>query len=231
MKHRLKVILVAVAVLAVAAAGLLLGLDSFARHSVQSGATFALEVPAAVDSMSIELAQGRLALDGLVIANPSGFRSPHLMRLDHLDSQLEPATLVAGTMVLTEFRIKGLEINIEQSLAGLNTDRVLASLKRLSQPSGPARDGKKIRLDRVVLEGIRANYYALGADRPRVINVPPLELTDVAGGKGQTISVIVARIMPAVIAATLRQEQARILPAWLQSNGDAPRRTDKTQAQ
>ncbi|MCE5279158.1 MAG: hypothetical protein ABFD92_08695 [Planctomycetaceae bacterium] len=216
MKQPLKIALVATAVLGVAASALLLALDTLARQGVQSGATYALQVPAAVESMSIELTQGRLALDGMVVSNPDGFRSAHLMRLEHLDSQVEPASIFSGTMVLTEFRIKGLEINIEQSSGGLNTDRVLASLSRLGRQG---QQGRKIRLDRVVLEGVRANYYPLGAQRPRVIDVPPIELNDVAAGSGQPVSVIVARILPAVIAAVLKQEQARLVPAWLQSYG------------
>ena len=78
MKKLLKIGLVIVALLVIAAVIVYFSIDSIAKTAVEKGGTYAMGTPTTVDTVNVGLWSGQIGMNGLVIANPAGFKSRSL---------------------------------------------------------------------------------------------------------------------------------------------------------
>lgn len=216
MKKLRRVVVVIVVVLIVAAAGAVLLMDSLAKKAVETGGTYALGVDTTVDSISIRLIRGQLKMDGLRVANPEGFKSDHLMESGSFLVELKPASVFLDTVHLPELVLDGLDINIEQTLAGSNVSKILDNLKRFEKKEKdkkekPKKPGKKIRVDHILIKNVVAHFVLLGG-KSVTVKIPRIELKDVSSGNGEgmTPAELIGRIFPAVLASIVAKAEGLV---------------------
>jgi len=220
----LRLVLGVVVLLVVAVIALLLMINSIAKAGVEKGGTYALGVETSLRSISISLFRGRLIMDGLNVANPDGFASKHLMSFGRFDVEMRPASLFGGTVQLTQFVLDGLDVNLEQKLTGSNVSIVLDNLKKLGSGAAPAKQkqspGKKVALNRVLIKNVQAHFILpseMTKGGPITVVVPEIELTEVTSDQpgGVVVSQLVARLVPAILAAVAKKGQGVVPPDFL----------------
>lgn len=215
-----KLILTLVILLLLAMIGLLLTVDSLTKKGIQEGGQYALGVATNVQSVKLSLFNGQMVIDNLVISNPEGFVSPHLMKMDQFDIEVTPISVMGNTVQVRRFILNGLDVNIDQEGVKNNFSAVMDRINQISpasgQPKGASADnGKKIKVDRIVIKNVVAHVnLPLGQD-PLRIELPVIELDNVSSdNSGSTIAQIMSRVIPATLAAILK-EGKDILPADL----------------
>ncbi len=196
-------------------------IDSLVKAGVEKGGSFALGVETTVNDIDLSILKSRLVMDGLKIANPKGFETPHLMDSGRFDVEVKIPSLITETIELKKFELDGLDVNIEQKLTGNNISKVMANLKRFG--SGEEEDeerakGRKLSVDRVVIKNVVAHIHLAGLGE-KTIKMPEIELTGVTSdnAKGIVLSELTGRIVTAVLAAIVENRQGT-MPDLLASN-------------
>ncbi len=213
MKKLRRLIVLIMIVLIVAVLALVFFMDSLAKKAVEKGGTYALGVDTTVDSMSIRLVRGKLIMDGLRVANPEGFGSAHLMDSGSFLVELKPASVFTDTVHLPELVLDGLDINIEQTLAGSNVSKILDNLKRFEKEKKekPTKPGKKIRVDHILIKNVTAHFVLIGG-KAVTVKIPEIELNDVTSdnAEGVVLPELIGRIFPAILASIVANSEGLV---------------------
>ena len=173
---------VVVVVVAVAAAGagwwLFMSIDGLVKHAIESWGPEITGVKVRVDSVRIELAQGRGTIRGLFVGNPKGFAAPHALKLAEMRLTLDPSSVTRDVVVIRELVLAAPDIVYERgqgsdNLAVIqkNVDAWVAKNAGAQKTSGP---GKKFIIERVLIRNGRV-HYGTTASSP----MPDLQLRDV----------------------------------------------------
>ena len=221
----LAVLLFLVVCLVVAA----LTINSIAKAAVEKGGTYALGVPTSVDSISLSILRGRMKINGLRVANPEGFTSEHLMDSGLFHVELDPGSVLTDTVHIPIFTLDGLDVNIEQTLAGSNVSKILENLKRLDTGDADEKkpkdkgEGKKFKIDRIVIKNVVAHFHMLGglAPGPITVKVPKIELTDVGSDDpdGVVVAELIRQIVPAILEGIVENAKGIIDADFLNDIG------------
>lgn len=194
-------------------------INHIAKAGVERGSEYALGVPTSLEDIDVRLLRSEVQLNGLNISNPEGYSSPHLLHSGQFDLGVEGGTLMSDKVVVRHFVIDGLDINIEQKLAGSNISKILDNLKRFeSGEKKPPESRKTFVVNEVLIRNVTANFY-LASDIPGMeeknvtVTIPEIKLTDVSSeDKGVVLGELIRRILPAILEAVV-QEGGDLLPA------------------
>jgi len=219
MRRILKIAVGTVVALLILAAVAWLAVDSLARTAIERGATYALGVPTHVDSVDVGLLGGHVRVEGLTVANPPGFQTPHLMKSGRLDVQADPGSLLGDTVVANRFELDGLDLHVEQKLGGSNISTVLENIKSKAGEKPEETEegaGRKVRVDRIVLRNVVAHVQVLpvgGEATTLNVEVPEIVLEGVTSDNagGVAIGELTRRLVPAILAAVVSKGKG-VLP-------------------
>lgn len=223
MKRLLKIVAVLVILLIVAVVGVVFYIDSIAKRAVEYAGTSALGVETTLDSISIGLLGGTVALDNLKVANPQGqsFTSPHFFKLDDVSVGVSLASLRKDTVVIPSLKLDGMEMYLEKKGAKANYQIIMDNLsKGESEPAEPGETApaKKFIIKDMVLTNIsvEADLLPLGGALTKTrISIPEIRLTNV--GSESEGGVVLKELSGIVIKAIMQAiiDKSDVLPAAL----------------
>lgn len=185
--------------------------NTLAKTAVEQGTTRALGVPTLIHKAHFSPLACSFAIDGLLVANPSGFDQPHFLRLDHAQATVKPGSLVKNTMVLPRVTLSDLEIYLEKKGKHANYEHILDSLTALRSNTDPSTDSAhKFLIHEIVIQRIRVHTTllpALGELSFVTIRIPELRLIAVGSDADQAMLMeqVSAKITQAVIETALRR--------------------------
>lgn len=182
-------------------------IDSLAGRALQRAIEQALGVPARVDGMSVSLLRGRIVASGLTIYDPPGFTNPYLMDSGMIQLDVDIGSLLTDTIRAHGLAIAGLTVNIEQSTAASNVGTVAEHLKK-EKRKRPSEPGKKVALDRLLIEDIQVNLKVLPMYLPggrTSVRVPRIELKNITSEEGVPLRQLVALLIEPVLQASVEQ--------------------------
>ncbi len=210
---RLVAVVVAVVILIVVAA--VLWIDRLAKVGVEAGGQYAFGVPTRLDTASIGILRGRSELSGLDIANPEGFETPHLLKLDDAVLAVSLGSLTGDTVEIPEFSLAGVDMNLESKGGKSNFKIVLGNLGRFEssekEPKAKEeKEGRKYVIREIVVKDIKVNVALLpiGGSATRVtIPIEELRLKDVGTGsdKGIILAQVADTLLKAIIVAAMEK--------------------------
>jgi len=189
-------------------------IDALAKTGVERGATYALGVPTTTDKVGVGLLAGTVRIDGLNVANPEGFETPHLMHTGRFDLGVQTGSLFSDTIEVTRFELEDLDLYIEQKLGSSNVSTVLENIKaKAGEPApetGKEEPGKKVKAGRIVVRNVTAHIQLLpvGGQASTIdVEVPEIVLEDVTSDSpnGVAVAEVVRRIVPAILAAVVKK--------------------------
>jgi hypothetical protein len=206
-------------VLAVALASALVfianNLDRIVRSAIEYYGSQATKTQVRVAKVSLDLAQGSGAIEGLTVASPPGFPSPHMLSLGSISVRIDPGTVIGNPVVIDDVRIISPQVVYEA-----NDDRVsnVEILKKNLESSGtaaqkrPAAGGKKpgrekrLRIKKLVIEDARVAVRIAGPGRqPPTVTLKKVEISDIGGQAGATPEEAGKQIINALASEILKE--------------------------
>ncbi len=211
MKKKIIIFIVLALILAVAGTTVyvLTNLNSIVKAAIEKYGSQATKTAVRVSSVKIQLRNGEGAVLGLKVANPPRFSSPSIITLDDISVRIEVNSITSTPIVIDNVLISGPEVFYEIKEDGTAN---LDTLKKNLTPSGSSREerpqkGKELKLHvrKLVFEKGKVHVrVAKLVDKPYIVEMPRLELTDIGRHGGATPAEI-ARIM----ATSLAEESAK----------------------
>lgn len=214
MKKKVIISILLVLVLAIAgtAVFVLTNLDSIVKAAIEKFGSQATKTPVRVSAVKIKLRSGEGAVLGLKVANPSGFSFPSIVTLDDISVRIEADSIRSTPLVIDNILISGPEVFYERKEDGTTNVDVL---KKNLTASGPPREEQpqkspkeketRLRIRKLVFEKgkVHVRIAKLG-DKPFILELPRLELTDI-GKQGGATPAEIAR----TVATALTEETAK----------------------
>ncbi len=217
MKKSKILLLLVGALIVTAAAGIFLllqNLDALVKAGIEKYGSEAAGTSVRVESVRIELKEGRGTIRGLTVANPQGFSRESLFSLGEISLALDPASLTTDLPVIREIRIAApvlrYEVNPE---AQTNLGALQGHLKRKGGGGSQAEPGKeeplRLLVKRISVAGGQGilDLTALGGRRLET-KLPPLTLNNIGGKQGVTPTGLGDALL-AALAGSLQQTAAR----------------------
>lgn len=205
-----KTLIAIAALIVVIAAGLVYvysQLDSIVAGLIEEQGSAATETPVRVSGVSIDLREARAELAGLSVGNPEGFDGTAIS-LGRFAIRIDPATVTEDTIVLKEVTVAGASVSMIQQATRNNLRELL---KNLESPGGgqqqPADEGagRKLIIERFVLEDASASVSLPDLGEDRRVDIPRIELTGIGRASGGATGAEVARqVLEPVIERVLQ---------------------------
>jgi hypothetical protein len=212
-------------------------IDMLAKRGVEAGASYALGVPTTVRSVDVGLLKGTVELDGLRVANPQGYASPHFLTLDDGTTAVALDSLRSDIIRIPELRLADIDVVLQKDSAGrANYQVIMENIEKLGskdKPREPPQDEpakeKRLIVNELVIRNITVHadlapsgggVIAQAAGQLGKVTIPieEVRLTDVGktgegvGGSGVTIGELAGLVIEAVLAAAV-EKGGDLLPA------------------
>lgn len=211
----------------ISAGGLLIGLiiiavfavDPMVRSSIARITSDALKVPAKLDSARLEF-KGRLTLDGLDVANPTGFNEHSAIKVGHGEVAVPFGSIFGDEFVISEASIERPELTIEFIGAKSNLSTLMDNLSGGKTAEGSS-STKRFRIAHFKLVDAKVNLKSdLLAGGAQSFVLPPIELQDIGGKSGWATAEEVLALLLHRLAADAVENGKGFLPAELVRNLD-----------
>ncbi len=129
-KTILGIIFLLIVLLAIGAFFLYKNIDGLAKQAIEKVGSDITQTAVAVDSVKLELTEGRGAINGLTIANPQGFSDEKIFVLGTTVLQIAPTSIRDEVIVLNEILIDGAKLRLEhQNVADTNIQALMNNVR------------------------------------------------------------------------------------------------------
>ncbi|MDX2166578.1 MAG: AsmA family protein [Deltaproteobacteria bacterium] len=126
------------ALLVLAALLALLALDGMLKRAIERRGTALTGTAVTVEHVEVSLLDGGAAVQGLRIANPPGYRTPHALTLDEATASLSLASLFSSPIVVHAIELDGVRVFFELDAQGNpNLDVIRRHLEKKPPPGAP----------------------------------------------------------------------------------------------
>jgi hypothetical protein len=204
-----KIVLIGAAVIVLAVAGgvvyVLTQLNAIVERQIEEVGTQVTGTKVSVSSVDIKLKKGSAAINGLIIANPPGYKSDYAFRMDKIMVDIDPKEVMKDPIVIDEVLIDSPFVISEFTEAAksniLDIKNNVTSGKKKKQKSS-SETGKndekpiRLRIKKFTIRGItfELNTEALGGKKEKE-TLPPIHKTNLGGQRGATPDEIGKEIM------------------------------------
>lgn len=110
-------------------------IDGIIKNQVQVRASSALGVPTYLQNASLNIFGGSLTLNGLAVANPSGYQGKYLLTMGTGAVTVNTGSLLSKTIQIPEIYLDNVHITLDQSGLSSNLAEVLANANKYSKGS------------------------------------------------------------------------------------------------
>jgi len=227
--RRIQSIFIGLGVVCVAiSVSLLVFVNAVAKSAVERGGSYALGVDTTVKEIDIALLSGETKIDLLTVTNPEGFASPHFLQIEHGRIALSLPTLIKKSIVVPEFALSGIHLNLDFQGNQFNYQTILDNLRKFESQdknqATPKQDGKKLVIERLSIRNIQVdiNLQPIGG-RPRHIPIKIEQIewknTDTHSDQAHLIAQLTSVVIKSILAAVV-QESGGLIPQTVISSLD-----------
>jgi uncharacterized protein involved in outer membrane biogenesis len=191
-------------------------LDGAIKRGVETLGPKLTKVDVKLDKVSLSLLSGAGKINGLVVGNPVGFKTPQAISVGSASLALKPGSLLSDKIIITSIQVEAPEITLEIGLNGNNLGKILANLQggagggaTTSTNAAPVEQkaGKKLEVDEFLITGakLNASLSALGGKSFTAV-LPAIHLKDLGRGPdgitaGELTRLVLAEIEKAALKA------------------------------
>lgn len=189
------IVIIVVLVLAVVLIGFQLG--GVIKTGVEAAGPKFTGGPVSLDKAFVRPFSGIARLEGLVVGNPDGYKTPSAFELGEVSMKLDVKSLTSDTIVIEEILIDGPAITFEKSLKKSNIAKLLENVQSATAPEEGDEvqteaeteepSGKLVVIDRVLIKGSKVKLStALLMGKAVTLPLPPVEVNDIGKDSGGT---------------------------------------------
>ncbi len=176
-----------------------LNAGSIVERVIEKVGTEATGTTVAVQSVDLEIVQGRAAINGFTVDNPQGFSNGDVFSLDQISVVIDPDNSSGDLITLTEVIIDNPQVLYEFGEGGTNIDAIRDNIQAYQRglgggaSGGSDGDGAKIIIDRLRFTG--GSVTATAGNEQVNVDLPPLTLTNLGRASGgETAGEIAAQV-------------------------------------
>ena len=207
-----KIILIVAGVVLLAVAGgvfyVMTNLDSIVKAAIEKYGSEAAKTAVRVSSVAIHLTAGEGEINGLTVANPHGFSSPHVFSLGKIKIKIDVHSVTKSPIIIDELHIASpqIEYELNQELASnilvlkKNIQASAVSSKKQAVEEKTAGKEIKIVIKKLVMDsGTIEARTGLYLNKPQSVTLKHFEMTNIGGRDGASPSKIAEDILTALV--------------------------------
>ncbi len=216
MKNVLKVVVGLALSLIVPVLLVVFTINAIVEGGIESAGKRSLGVEVELSRASLSLLDGRLALSGVRIANPEGFKTVQLLKAEGVTVAMKPVSIVQDEVLIDSFVIESPSLTVEHSLRGANIGPVLKSIQMEKGEKRELSKQKRYRIERLRIAGGQV-VFASVVKPAATVNLPDIELRDISGadGKGVPLGQVCEKVLLRMIQTAIKSEPGTIPPEML----------------
>jgi hypothetical protein len=139
------------------------------------------------------LTQGALALRGLTVGNPAGFKTDSAFKLGEVSVKVDPASVMSDTIVVKEVVIGAPQVTYEFGAGGSNIGTIQKNVEKMaggssgggSSSSSGGGSGKKVVIENLYVRDGKVNVSAdFLQGKQTGTNLPTIHLKDIGKSSG-----------------------------------------------
>lgn len=194
-------------------------IDSIIKTAVEEVGSEATQASVTLADVEISAEEGKAALRGFSVGNPSGFATPNAFKLGEVSVSLDIASITEDTVRIKEVLIAGPEVTYEWKSEGSNLEVIKRNVEKFagiggdgsksaessSESSSSDEGGKKLIIDRIILKDGKVSVSANAAfleGKKLDASLPDIELKDIGKEEGgASAGDVIAQVMDAVTGA------------------------------
>jgi uncharacterized protein involved in outer membrane biogenesis len=205
--------LVVLVVIAVVVVGLFL--DKAIKQGVETVGPQLTQVSIKLDDVKLSLLSGSGQIKGMVVGNPSGYKTPCALSLGSAALALKPSSLLSDKIVIQSINVQAPEITFEGGLSGNNLKQIQANVDaalgggKAAPAAKPAPDksgaSKKLQVDDFVISGGKIHVSVTGmAGKAVTVPLPDIHLSQLGTGpEGITVGELTKKVLDTILAKTV----------------------------
>lgn len=218
----MKKLLIGLAVLVVIVAGGIFyvwqNLGSLIKTAVEEAGSRATQVKVTLKDVDAgKVTEGALALRGLVVGNPSGFKTDSAFQLGEISVKVDPATVTSDTIVIKEVVIAAPHVTYEFAGGGSNIGTIQKNVEKLagggssSSSSSSSEGGKKVIVENLYVRDGKVDVSADFLQGQKTgVSLPAIHLKDIGKSGGGATPAQVAEQVIAAIAKSATSAVAKL---------------------
>jgi uncharacterized protein involved in outer membrane biogenesis len=187
-----------------------LNLDKGIKAIVETVGPELTQSSVTLDDVDLSLTSGEGSLKGLVVGNPSGFKTPNAFSLGEIALAIDPESVTSDTIVIKSIRIIAPEITYESAKGTTNLDQLQKNVEKAVGSGGSSAAAsddastdsgaeKKLIIKDLKISDGKINYSnPLLGDKPISLPLPPIQLTGIGESSGGASS---AEVVKQILAA------------------------------
>jgi len=186
------VVLVVVALLTIG--GVHLWLDAVIKQAIEQVGSKMTRSTVTVEDVDTSLIMRRVQINGLVVANPQGFRKPTAMKADKTTVRFDWTTIFSDPIVIEEITVDEPAFTYEGKLGRNNLTAIREKIETLTY-TGPKDKGAPLQEPRTIAQKVLVREFSLtnghvtwqGKDGSMTATLPDIRLNNIAeksGGAG-----------------------------------------------
>ena len=164
---------------------LLGNLDGLVQSAIRKYGSAMTGATVQVATVKLKAADGHGVLKGLVVGNPSGFKTPYAVKADTIELEVDVASLTKEVVLVKKIAVIAPEVIYEKGDAMTNFDAIQKNIAQYLGPSTSSGPGKKLIVQEFVIRGAKAQASAAFMDGKTVtVALPDIQLRDLGKAKG-----------------------------------------------
>ncbi len=229
----MKKLLVGLAALVVIVVAVMLfvwsNLDHIVKSAIQTYGSEATKTAVRVDTVKVDLRDGKATISGLTVANPPGFTDPNIFELGSISTKVDIASLNKNPIIIDEIHVNAPSVVYEIDKAGVaNTDVLKKNLgaggggKEQAESNGAKGEGLKMIIRKLVVEGSSAKVRIAALSKDQTVKLPPIVMTDIGKKSGGATPAEVAKQVSDKMLANVKSAVTKIgVGQYLGKSADA----------
>lgn len=206
------VVLIVAAVIVVA-----LNLDRIVKAGVEAYGPKITGVPVQLDAVHIGLLTGSASVNGLVVGNPAGYKSPQAISVGKASVGVNPFSILSDKIVVRSVRVESPQITFEGGFGGNNLSKIMDNVNASAKSGGPVstnsagkpKASKKLEVDDFVISGAKVSGSLTLLDGKEIavkdLALPDIHLTNLGTGRnGITAADLTQRVLSAISVQTMK---------------------------
>jgi uncharacterized protein involved in outer membrane biogenesis len=169
-------------------------LDAAIKTGIETFGPKITQVEIKLESVGLSLLSGGGKIKGLVVGNPTGYKTPSAIQVGSASLSLQPSSLLGDKVRVRSINVQNPEITFETDLRSNNLKKILNNIETATGGSGtaakPAPDktqeakaGRKLQVDEFIISGgkLHVSVTTLGG-QSATLTLPDIQLKDLGTG-------------------------------------------------
>lgn len=164
-------------------------MDSLVKNAIEKYGSQMTGAKVQVSSVEIRAAQGTGIVRGLIVGNPSGFKTPYALKVGEIEIDLDVSTVVKPVVLINKIAVASPDVIYEKANGTTNFDAIQKHIANYVGPSGGDTggkgSGKKLIVGRLSIRNAKAQASAgFMKGRTVSVNLPDITLNNIGKAEG-----------------------------------------------